>query len=287
MYAAGTIVMLALAFRQALAGMARRPVLWIPGIFLGLFALSALMLEYYGGVFLAGRLWIVGLILFPLFIAGIMSAIREEDSGIRSFFREGAKRYFRVLLPTLIIAFAALLTISLIVVSLSLIGISPGSGLLALPIFGVIIPFIFFTMFYDTIAVFEDTRAFESIRRSIELVLTHPPAVIGFCIVSLLVIAGVSGILLVIWTLALYTKLAPVASWNTTQIQEITADSLVALLGPEGIWITAAIMAGGIVLLTTFFYTFKGCMYRQIMSGTLPIASPGGEFDDKGRWYKY
>jgi hypothetical protein len=286
-HAAGTIVMLALAFRQALAGMARRPVLWIPGIFLGLFALSALMLEYYGGVFLAGRLWIVGLILFPLFIAGIMNAIREEDSGIRSFFREGAKRYFRVLLPTLIITFAALLTIGLIVVSLTLIGISPGSGLLALPIFGVIIPFIFFTMFYDTITVFEDTRAFESIRRSIELVLTHPPAVIGFCIVSLLVLAGVSGILLVIWTLALYTKLEPVASWNTTQIQQITADSLVALLGPGGIWITAAIMAGGIVLLTTFFYTFKGCMYRQIMSGTLPLASPGGEFDDKGRWYKY
>lgn len=279
--------MLALAFRQALAGMASRSVLWIPGIFLGLFALSALMLEYYEGVFLAGKLWIVGLILFPLFIAGIMNAIREENSGIRSFFREGAKRYFRVLLPTLIIAFAALLTIGLIVISLSLIGISSGSGLLALPIFGVIIPFIFFTMFYDAIAVFEDTRAFESIRRSIELVLTHSSAVIGFCIVSVLLIAGISGILMVIWTLALYPKLEPLASWNTTQIQEITGDSLVAILGPDGIWITAAIITGGIVLLTTFFYTFKGCMYRQIMSSAPPAAFPGGEFDEKGRWYKY
>jgi hypothetical protein len=286
-YAAGTIVMLAPAFRQALAGMARRPVLWIPGIFLGIFALSDLMLEYYGGVFLAGRLWIIGVIIFPLFIAGIMNAIRDEDSGIGSFFREGAKRYFRVLLPTLMITFAALLTIGLILASLSLIGISPGSGLLAIPIFGVIVPFIFFTIFYDAIAVFEDTRAFESIRRSVELVLTYPPAVIGFCIVSLLVITGVSVMLMVIWMLTLYAKLAPVASWNATQIQEITADSLVTLLGPEGIWITAVMMAAGIMLLTTFFYTFKGCMYRQIMSGGLPVASPDGEFDDKGRWYKY
>jgi hypothetical protein len=245
------------------------------------------MLEYYEGFFLAGRLWIIGVIIFPLFIAGIMNAIRDEDAGVRTFFHEGLKRYFRVLLPTLIITFAAFLTIGLIIASLSIIGISPGSGLLALPIFGVIIPFIFFTMFYDTIAVFEDTRAFESIRRSIELVLTHPSSVIGFSIISLVVIAGVSGILLVIWTLALYAKLAPIASWNTTQIQGITTDSLVTLLGPEGIWITAVIMAAGIVLLTTFFYTFKGCMYQQIASGTVPVASPGGEYDDKGRWYKY
>ncbi|MDD1712829.1 MAG: hypothetical protein LUQ69_06665 [Methanoregulaceae archaeon] len=287
MYAAGTIGMLAVAFREALAGMTRRPVLWIPGIFLGLFAFSDLMIEYYWGGFLAGRLWIVGLIIFPLFIAGMLNAIRKEDSGSGSFFREGAKRYFRVLLPTLIILFAALMTVGLVVVSLSLIGISPGSGLLVLPIFGVIVPFIFFTLFYDSIAVFEDTRAFESIRRSIELVLTYPSAVIGFCIVSLLVIAGVSGILLIIWTGALYTKLEPVASWNTTQIQEITAESMVTLLGPGGIWITAAIVACGIILLTTFFYTFKGCMYRQIVNGTPPMPSMGGEFDEKGRWYKY
>lgn len=279
--------MLGQAFMQAISAMARRPVLWIPGIFLGLFAFCEVMLEFFGMSFIAGRIWIIGLVLFPLFIAGVLYSVREENSGILPFFREGARRYFRVLLPTLIIVFAAFLTIGLVVGSLFLLGIGADPGILVIPIFGVIVPFIFFTLFYDAVAVWEETRTFESIRRSVEIVLTKPGAVIGFCAVSFIACAGISLILLIVWTGVLYDRLVPVTSWNATQMQEISSESLVSLLGPEGIWITAIILAAGIAILTTFLYTFKGFMYRQLADKTAGIASQGGEFDEKGRWYKY
>lgn len=279
--------MLAIALGQALSAMVRKPMLWIAGIFLGLFSLANLVIEVSGGSFLAGRLWIIGIIIFPLFLAGLLYLIRDDNAGFSSFFREGAKRYFRVLLPTLIIVFAALLTIGVIIASLFLIGISAGSGVLIIPLFGVIVPFIFFTLFYDTVAVWEDTRAFESIRRSVELVLTNPAPVIGFCIVSLVVCGGIGVVILMIWTGLLYDRLAPVASWNTTQIQQITPEYLVTMLGPEGIWISGILLAAGIIILTTFFYTFKGYMYRQLVSASPLTGHIGGEYDEKGRWYKY
>ncbi len=189
------------ALRNALSGMIRMPVLWLAGLFLGFFVMGDLMLEYYSGFFLAGKLWIIGIIILPLFIAGMLHSIKSGDPGFGPFFREGMKRYFRVLLPGLIILFVALVTIGLIILGLTLIGIGPGSGVTIIPIAGVIIPFIFFTIFYDTVAVFEDKPAFESIRRSVEIVLSRPGPVLVFFISILIVVFGVTFLLLIIWRL--------------------------------------------------------------------------------------
>jgi hypothetical protein len=68
------------------------------------------------------------------------------------------------------------------------IGATANIGLVTAISFGFIIPIIILTFFYDTAAVFEDTKIFDSIRRSIQLVMTHISDVIAF----LLVCAGIS-----------------------------------------------------------------------------------------------
>jgi hypothetical protein len=35
----------------------------------------------------------------------------------------------------------------------------------------------------------------------------------------------------------------------------------------------------------TIFYTYKACFFRRYATGT--TAPPVGEYDEKGRWYKY
>jgi hypothetical protein len=275
------------ALRHTLSGMIRMPVLWLAGLFLGLFTMGDLMLEYYGGFLLAGKLWVVGIIIVPLFIAGMLHAIKSDDPGFGPFFREGTKNYFRVLLPTLIILFVAFFTIGLIILSLTLIGIGPGTGVMIIPVAGVILPFIFFTLFYDTVAVFEDKAAFESIKKSIEIVLSRPRPVLVFFITTLIVVFGVTSILLIVWSSLLFTRLEPLATWNATQIEALTPDAFIGLLGMEGVWITAILASVGLVLLVTFCYTFKAYVYRRINPGIVVPELEIGEYDSKGRWYKY
>jgi hypothetical protein len=275
------------ALRFTLSGMLRIPVLWLAGLFLGFFVMGDLLLEYYGGFFLAGKLWIIGIIILPLFIAGMLHSIKSGDRGFGPFFREGMKRYFRVLLPGIIILFVALVTIGLIILGLTLIGVGPGSGVIIIPIAGVIIPFIFFTIFYDTVAVFEDKPAFESIRRSVEIVLSRPGPVLVFFISILIVVFGVTFLLLIIWSSLLFTRLEPLTTLNATQIEALTPDAFLGLLGTDGIWITAILVAAGLILLVTFCYVFKAYVYRAIAPGTIVPEQESGEYDSKGRWYKY
>ena len=98
--------------------------------------------------------------------------------------------------------------------------------LLAVAFFGTAIPIGFFTMFYDNAAVFERTKVFESIRRSIEVVLRNPGASLGFLFVSILVSGIILFGLMVAWTGILYDQLLPLTLLSPEELQQITLDSI-------------------------------------------------------------
>ncbi len=79
---------------------------------------------------------------------------------IRTLFAGGSRYYFRVLLPLLIIIFGVMLIFTLVMVTFGLIGATANIGLVSAISFGFIIPIIILTFFYDTAAVFEDTKSF-------------------------------------------------------------------------------------------------------------------------------
>ena len=60
------------------------------------------------------------------------------------------------------------------------------------------------------------------------------------------------------------------------------------MIGPGGMWITAIILFVGIFLLVPLLYTYKACFFRKLALGTATIQQPKtGEYDNKGRWFKY
>jgi len=281
--------MVSSTLHEALGLMVRMPVLWIPGLYTGLLLATGILAEFYAGTFFAGRLWIIGLVLLPLFIGGMLSAIKEKTGDIHVFFRGGVRSYFRILLPGLVILFAGVLTFALLMIPLLILGLPSASGLLIGLVAGVAVPFVFVTYFFDVVAVFEESPVFETIRRSVEFVLTHFFRVFRFYIVNIIIAAAIVFAAAVVWTAFLYEQLQPLTTMDTTQIQALTTEQLTALVGISGIWVTAVIFLLGMTILFTVLWTYKACLYRgtPITIQDIQVVPQQGEFDSKGRWYKY
>jgi hypothetical protein len=275
-------------FKEAIALLGKRPVLWFPGIVAGLLAAALWILYNISGIFFASRLLLVCWLILTLFIAGIFAVIKKNEGGIASLFSEGVKYYFRVLLPQMVIIFAVMLVFVLIIITTSIAtGGTPDIMVLsALSVF-IMIPTFLLTYFADVIAVFEDQRAFDSIRRSIDLTLNHVGEVIGFFIVSAAVAIAIFFTLMAVWEASLYDQLAPIMNYNETQLTALTPDQLTSLIGPGGMWVTSIILFFGIFLAVPVLYTYKACFFRKLSDMAAPPILQTGEYDSKGRWYKY
>ena len=273
--------------KEALTLLRRMPLLWIPGIAGGFMAAALWITLNLSGTFFAGRLVVFSGLVLLIFTTGMLTIIRKNEGTIRELLAGGIRYYFRVLLPQLVIISGVLLVFILLTVTFSLIGIADVNIVTALTV-GFTIPTLFLTFFYDTAAVFEDRRVFESIRRSIQLVFAHINAVIVFLLVSLAIFIGVVLALMIIWEAFLYDKLEPLSRYNETQLQTLSPDQLVAMIGPGGIGITAIILFFGIFLLLPILCSYKACFFKKLAGGVIITQQPTtGEFDSKGRWYKY
>jgi hypothetical protein len=278
-------------FKEALQLLGRSPALWIPGLVAGGFAALIWILVMLSGTFFAGRLVVVAGLIIVLFIKGMLALIKENGSGPGALVRNGIRYYFRVLLPMLVIVFGILLVFFLLVATFGLIGTGANPELLGGVTFGVMIPVMIFTFFFDTAAVFEDRPVFSAIRRSIELVALHFTEVIAYFIISAITMFCILFPLMIIWEAFQYDKIEPLTRYTEAQIQAITPDQLIALIGKDSMGITAAVLFIAGFLLIPVLYSYKACFFRKLAGttgGAIPVEQQVvGEYDSKGRWYKY
>ena len=275
-------------FKEAISLLGKLPVLWIPGVVAGVLAAALWILLDISGTFFTSRLLVVALLVVLLFIAGMLAIVRKGEGGARSLLVEGGRYYFRVLLPQLVIVCASMIAFVMLIVMVTLvIGSTPDIGIMSVIWFCIAIPVLFLTFFYDTAAVFEDLRVFDSIRRSITLAATHISKVISFFLVCAAFCFVVVFGLMVIWEAFLYDRLQPLTTYNETQIASFNPDQLVALIGPGGMWITAIVIFFGILVLLPVLMTYKACFFRKIAGRPSVIQQQPGEYDSKGRYYKY
>jgi hypothetical protein len=276
--------MVTASLRSAI-GLLRSPTAWLPGLALGIVAASFFITEYFFGLFMAERLLVILLVLVPFFMAGLLSMVKTGETGIRSFARGAISGYFRVLLPSLFIFFAILLTISLILVPLMALGIG-GQALIFMAL-TTGLSILFFTIFYDTAAVLEGKTVFESIRRSVEFVIRNTHSCVVFYLASFVIGCTIGLVTLLAWSASLYDRIVPISGLTPEQMQSFTPEQFNALLGQDGIMITALIFFAGIAIAFSLLYAFKAFFYLNYAGGDQPEPVQQGEYDDKGRWYKY
>ncbi len=274
--------------KEAVALLIRMPLLWITGIVGGACAATLWMTLFVSGSFFTSRLLILFFLVLLFFTTGMLAAIRKNEATIPGFFEGGLANFFRVLLPQVVLGSALLLVFILCTITFALLGLASDVGLLVSLTFGIMIPTLMLTFFFDTAAVFEDKRVFESIQRSVILVSEHIMEVLSFFIISAVLCAGVIFGLMIFWELLLYEKLKPLMEFTDAQREAFTPDQLFAMIGQDGIWVTALILFIGVLILLPVLYSFKACFFRKMASGTITIEQQTyGEYDSKGRWYKY
>jgi len=266
------------------------PVLWVTGIVAGLLGAVLWIMLNLSGTFFTSRLVIIAGLVMVLFVAGTFGLLKKNEKGAGTMVREGARYYFRVLLPGLVIFFMLMLVFVVIMTVMMIF--SQGStdyeaaGLCAIFF---MVPTVFMAFFCDTAAVFEDLRVFASIRQSIVTVSRNTWKVLGFyvtcCVLSFIDFFVVA----IIWEGLLFDKLEPLTHYNETQLAAFTPDQLVTMIGPDGMWVTALIIFLGVVFLVPILLTYKATFYQSLTkeSPAATVQQMTGEFDSKGRWYKY
>jgi len=273
--------------KEALTLLVRMPVLWIPGVTGGLLAAALWITLNLYDTFFAARLTVISGLVLLFFTTGMLTIMRKNEGDLKSFFTGGFRYYFRVLLPQIVIVSSIVLIFILLTITFSLIGISDISIVTAFTI-GFTIPTFIATFFYDTAAIFEDMRVFDSLRRSVQLVFAHMNKVLVFLFIYLVVFFGIVVALMVIWEASLFDKLEPIMRYNATQLQSFGPEQLIAMIGPEGMWITALFLFIGMFLLLPILYCYKACFFKKLAGTTIITQQPtNGEYDSKGRWYKY
>ena len=273
--------------KEALTLLVRMPVLWIPGVVGGSLAAALWITLNLYDTFFAARLTIISGLVLLFFTTGMLTIMRNNEGDLKSFFSGGFRYYFRVLLPQIVIISIIVLIFILLTITFSLIGISDIGVVTAFTI-GFMIPTFIATFFYDTAAVFEDMRVFDSLRRSVQLVFAYMNKVLVFLFICLVVFFGIVVTLMVIWEAFLFDKLEPIMQYNATQLQSFGPEQLIAMIGPEGMWITALFLFIGMFLLLPILYSYKACFFKKLAGTTIITQQPtSGEYDSKGRWYKY
>ncbi len=240
--------------KEAITLLKQLPSLWIPGIVGGILTAALWITLNLSGTFFAGRLLVIFGLVLLLFTTGLLVIIRDNEGDIRTMLTGGIRYYFRVLLPQLIIIFGVILIFTLVMVTFSLIGVPSDAGMVTALTIGFMIPIVILTFFYDTAAVFEERKVFDSIRRSIQLVMTHINDVIAFLFFCAAITIGIIFLLMIIWEAFLYDKLEPITRYNETQLQAFTPEQLIAMIGLGGMWITAVILFIGVFLLLPLLY---------------------------------
>ena len=211
--------------KEAVALLVRMPLLWIPGIIGGAFAAIIWLTLFISGAFFTSRLLVIFSLVLLFFTTGMLSVIRNNEGTGRALVTGGLNYYFRVLLPQLVIGFALLLVFILCTITFTLLGLASDIGLLASLTFGIMIPSLMLTFFFDMVAVFEDRRVFESIQRSVLLVSEHMMEVLSFFIISALLSAGIIFGLMIVWEAILFDKLKPIMDFTDAQREAFTPTS--------------------------------------------------------------
>ena len=274
--------------KEAIVLLLHRPLLWTPGIIGGFFAALIWLTLFVSGAFFTSRLLVIFALVLLFFTTGMLSAIRHNEATGRALLGGGRDYYFRVLLPQIVIGFGLFLVFILCTITFALLGIASDIGLLSAMTFGIMIPTLMLTFFSDTAAVFEDRRVFESIRRSILLVSSHMMEVLIFFVISALLCAGTLFGLMIVWEALLYEKLKPILDFTEDEIAAFTPDQLFAMIGQEGMWITAITLFAGVLILLPILFSYKACFYKKMARSAVIIEqTTNGEYDSKGRWYKY
>ena len=274
---------------EAVGWMLRSPYVWLSGLWTAAVLLLAWYLYTNIGIMTAFSVAFVLAFVLPALIAGTYGIVAESESSFRVFRRYAVCCYFRQLLTSILVFLIAWVFSQFISYMLLVLGFGMGASMqVALFVF---IPVIFFCYFADVTAVINEKRIFASVKDSFLRVANGSFSLAVFYLINIGLLILASFVLSLVFAVFAGDALLPVASMTQDEILSLSQDELLAIMSaPEVVFAGFAAFAVCAVFFVPLFTLYKVCFFGRRAALVLPdviLREPVGEYDEKGRWYKY
>ncbi|HJK51793.1 MAG TPA: hypothetical protein O0X60_01585 [Methanocorpusculum sp.] len=274
---------------EAVGWMLRSPYVWLSGLWTAAILLISWYLYTNIGIMTAFSVAFVLAFVLPALIAGTYGIVAESESSFRVFRRYAVCCYFRQLLTSILVFLIAWVFSQFISYMLLVLGFGMGASMqVALFVF---IPVIFFCYFADVTAVINEKRIFASVKDSFLRVANGSFSLAVFYLINIGLLILASFDLSLVFAAVAGDALLPVASMTQDEILSLSQDELLAIMSaPEVVFAGFAAFAVCAVFFVPLFTLYKACFFGNTSLLVLPDMPPReqtGEYDEKGRWYKY
>lgn len=274
---------------EAVGWMLRSPYVWLSGLWTAAILLISWYLYTNIGIMTAFSVAFVLAFVLPALIAGTYGIVAESESSFRVFRRYAVCCYFRQLLTSILVFLIAWVFSQFISYMLLVLGFGMGASMqVALFVF---IPVIFFCYFADVTAVINEKRIFASVKDSFLRVANGSFSLAVFYLINIGLLILASFVLSLVFAVFAGDALLPVASMTEAELLSLSQEELLALMSaPEVVFAGFAAFAVCAVFFVPLFTLYKACFFGRtaaLVLPDMPPREPVGEYDEKGRWYKY
>ncbi|HJK56343.1 MAG TPA: hypothetical protein O0X75_03945 [Methanocorpusculum sp.] len=274
---------------EAVGWMLRSPYVWLSGLWTAAVLLISWYLYTNIGIMTAFSVAFVLAFVLPALIAGTYGIVAESESSFRVFRRYAVCCYFRQLLTSILVFLIAWVFSQFISYMLLVLGFGMGASMqVALFVF---IPVIFFCYFADVTAVINEKRIFASVKDSFLRVANGSFSLAVFYLINIGLLILASFVLSLVFAAVAGDALLPVASMTEAELLSLSQDELLAIMSaPEVVFAGFAAFAVCAVFFVPLFTLYKVCFFGKtslLVLPDMPPREPVGEYDEKGRWYKY
>lgn len=276
------------SLEKAAEWMVKSPYVWLSGLWTAVVLLLCGYLYVHVGIMTAVSVAVVLAFVLPALIAGTYGIVTENASSFCIFRRYAVHGYFRCLLPTILAFLIAGVISQFISYLLLMVGMNlMASAQMAMFVF---IPVVFFCYFADMTAVVNELHVFASVKDSFLRVMNGSFSVAVFYLVNVALLIAAAFIGSFVMAALAAEQFLPFASMTEAELLALTPEQMLEIMSALEIMFSGfAALAVCAVIFVPLFTLYKACYFAKTAVLVLPEVETEleGEFDEKGRWYKY
>ncbi|MBR5008837.1 MAG: hypothetical protein IKY09_07715 [Methanocorpusculum sp.] len=276
---------------QAVKAYGKMPLVWISGIFSALAILLTYYLAFTVSEVAGLAVMVIFFFAFPYILAGTYGVLIDNNKKKGAFKIYARYGFRRCLFPNILLVLLTWFLMNLATSLLLIFGVSPEMALYV-SLF-VVIPLVFFCYFADITAIRHNLTMGQAVKDSAKRVSAGSFSITAFYLMNIALLFFASFFMSFVMSFVGFEALMPLTELTEEAVASMPLEELTALvLTPEVIFATVISLAVTALVFVPFFVSFKTYFFKRMLtvyngSAYHRPAEEEGEYDEKGRWFKY
>lgn len=276
---------------QAVKAYGKMPHVWISGIFSALAILLTYYLAFTVSEVAGLAVMVIFFFAFPYILAGTYGVLIDNNKKKGAFKIYARYGFRRCLFPNILLVLLTWFLMNLATSLLLIFGVSPEMALYV-SLF-VVIPLVFFCYFADITAIRHNLTMGQAVKDSAKRVSAGSFSITAFYLMNIALLFFASFFMSLVMSFVGFEALMPLTELTEEAVASMPLEELTALvLTPEVIFATVISLAVTALVFVPFFVSFKTYFFKRMLtvyngSAYHRAQEEDGEYDEKGRWFKY